>query len=174
MMNISALRTSGHLRVYFKDNRHSFDEYSPVSQRWHTKSVEDLTDREILILKLSKQGVNNKEIADRLQLKYETLRNINTSIHRKLGVETVQQAIVYATNHLMLFDARRTSDTDEKGEGKKHCREPKLKLTPEKLEHIRKCLGNWQSIRSIAKNAGVSDCCIRNAIKDGRLHKKQQ
>jgi DNA-binding NarL/FixJ family response regulator len=172
MMNISVLQTSGNLRVYFKDNIDSFDAYSFVSQRWDTEQVEHLTDREILILKFAKQGLNNKVIAGKLNIKYETLRRINTSICRKFNLETIEQVIVYATNHRMLFDTRRTYDTTKKRKGKKHC--PKLKLTPKKLEHAQEYLDNGQSIRSIAKEIGVSEGGIRKAIKSGKLYKKQQ
>jgi DNA-binding NarL/FixJ family response regulator len=131
-----------------------------------------LTEQEILIIKLSKQGLNNKKIADKLGIKYETLRHINTSICEKFNLETIEQVIVYATNHLMLFDTRKTSDTTKKSKCKKHCQ--KLKLTQEKLKYIRKCLGKGQSVRSIAKNAGVSEGCIRKAIKLGKLPQKKQ
>ena len=102
-----------------------------------------------MILKFAKQGLTNKEIADNLGLKYETLRRINTSICRKFNKGTIAQAIVYATNHLMLFDTRRTSGTTKKSKSKKHC--PKLKLSPEKLDYIQECLNKEQSIRSTAK-----------------------
>jgi DNA-binding NarL/FixJ family response regulator len=172
MMNISVLRKSGNLRIYFNDSR-SFDEYSFVSRRWDTKPTEHLTKRERLILKLSKQGLNSKEIAGELRIKYETLRRINTLICRKLDVETITQAIVYATNHLILFDARETPCTATgKDNGKERCQ--KLKLTPEKLKHIQECLDKGQSIRSTAKNAGVSEGCIRKVVKSGKLLKKRQ
>jgi DNA-binding NarL/FixJ family response regulator len=172
MMNISVIHKPGNLRIYFKDNRHSFDKYSFANRRWNTEPVEHLTEREILILKLSKQGLNNKEIADKLGIRYETLRHINTSICKKFNLETTGQVIVYATNHLMLFDTRKTSDTTEKNKSKKHCQ--KLKLTEEKLEYIQKCLDKGQSINSIAKSAGVSEGCIRKAVKSGKLLKKRQ
>ncbi|MDR0724630.1 MAG: helix-turn-helix transcriptional regulator [Prevotellaceae bacterium] len=170
MMNVSALRTSGNLRVYFGENKHSFDEYSFINRLWKTKPAEHLTEREIFILKLAKQGVNNKEIADKIGIKYETLRNINTSIHQKLGVETMEQAIVFATNHLMLFDTTREDSPKDECEtkNKQHYR----KLPQDRLEYIQDCLDKGQSVNSLAKEIGIARSSIRHAVKTGKLVKK--
>ncbi|MDR0605730.1 MAG: hypothetical protein LBG80_15665 [Bacteroidales bacterium] len=174
MMNISVLKTSGNLSVYFEDNRDSFDEYSLKNQNWNTKQVIDLKNREILTVKFAKQGLNNKEIVGALGVKYETLRREITSICEKFNLGTIGQVIVYLTNHLMLFDTRRTSDTTKKRKGKSKKRCPKRKLTPEKLKYSQECLDNRQSNRETAKNVGVSEGCIRDAIDSGKLHKKRQ
>jgi DNA-binding NarL/FixJ family response regulator len=127
---------------------------------------------------LSVQGFSNKEIADKLCISYDTLHNAITNLLTKLGVQNLEHAGIYAMNHLLLF--RQTNpdkssfslespqkSKDEKNKGKKHNR----KLTDEKLYRIQSCLDNKQSVNSIAEEVGIARGSIRNAIKNGKLHK---
>jgi DNA-binding NarL/FixJ family response regulator len=173
MMNISVMKTSGNLRVYFKGDRYAFDKYSFVSRKWSKEQGEHLTEQEIKILRLFKEGIDNQTVADELQIKRKTLYCKHTSICKKLNVDTIEQAVVYVTNHLMLFDTNREAPVKNKSktEDKKHYQ----KLTPEKMEHIQECLDNGQSVNSIAKKEEVSRGAIRNDIDSGKLvikHKK--
>jgi DNA-binding CsgD family transcriptional regulator len=101
-LDYSVIRDSGNLRVYLKDNP-DFYEYSFQSEKWNLQQGERLTMQEIKILRLSKQRICNKEIAAKLNISYDRLRHIKTQLFQKLNVETMEQAIIYATNHSMLF-----------------------------------------------------------------------
>lgn len=61
--------------------------------------AEDLTEREILLL--VGQGMENREIADRLCLSEKTIKNNMTRIFDKLGVENRTQAALYCQQHRM-------------------------------------------------------------------------
>jgi DNA-binding NarL/FixJ family response regulator len=56
----------------------------------------ELTERELEILRLIAQGLNNQEIARKLVLSHKTIRNHITSIFSKLQVADRAQAIVRA------------------------------------------------------------------------------
>jgi DNA-binding CsgD family transcriptional regulator len=105
VVTISRMLTSGNLRVYFNNNR-KVEEYSFDVNIWTKYDVEPLTEREIEILRLAKRGFKEQEIADQCYITYGRLRHITSDIYRKLDVKTIEQAIVHASNHLMLFDFR--------------------------------------------------------------------
>jgi DNA-binding NarL/FixJ family response regulator len=172
MMNVSVMKTSGNLRVYFKGDRYSFDKYSFVSRRWRKEQSEHLTEQELKILRLFKEGIDSQTVADELQIQRKTLYCKHISICEKLNVHTIEQAVVYVTNHLMLFDTNREVPVKNKSKtgGKKHYQ----KLTPENLKHIQERLDNGQSVNSIAKKEEVSESNIRKAVGAGKLVKKRQ
>ncbi len=58
-----------------------------------TGRVEPLTEREQEILRLMAQGLNNKQIAERLHLAHGTVKNYVSRILAKLGVENRAQAV---------------------------------------------------------------------------------
>jgi DNA-binding CsgD family transcriptional regulator len=122
------------------------------------------------ILRLLKRGLDSKTIAAELCIKRRILYNINVSICEKLHVDTIEQAIVYAANHLMLFDT--THETSSKNKCEISC-ERHQKLTREKLERIQDCLNKGQSIRSTARDEGVSERGVLKAVKTGKLVKNQ-
>ena len=64
-----------------------------------TTVSENLSERELEILKLLAQGLTNSEIADRLSLTRGTVRNYVSSILTKLGVEDRTQAALIAARH---------------------------------------------------------------------------
>jgi DNA-binding NarL/FixJ family response regulator len=59
-----------------------------------------LTQRELEILKLMKQGKNNREIAQELHLTEGTVRNYVSQIFSQLGVRDRIQAVLWAQQHL--------------------------------------------------------------------------
>jgi DNA-binding CsgD family transcriptional regulator len=105
-MTISRMLMPGNLRVYFNNNNRKVEEYSFNLNTWLKHGIEPLTDREIEILRLAKRGFKEHEIADQLYITSGRLRHVISDIYRKLDVETIEQAIVHASNHLMLFDLR--------------------------------------------------------------------
>lgn len=64
-----------------------------------TTIAEDLSQRELEILKLLASGLNNTEIAERLFLSKGTVRNYISAILTKLDVEDRTQAAVLAVRH---------------------------------------------------------------------------
>jgi DNA-binding NarL/FixJ family response regulator len=59
---------------------------------------EKLTSREVEILTLMAAGFRNEEIATRLVITYQTVKNHVRSIYNKLRVETRVEAVLYAMN----------------------------------------------------------------------------
>jgi len=66
----------------------------PVAGR--REAHEDLTPREMEVLQALAQGLNNREIADRLFISEKTVKTHITSIFSKLDVKDRSQAILYA------------------------------------------------------------------------------
>lgn len=60
---------------------------------------EELTPREKDILKLLAEGLDNKDIAERLTLTKRTVQNHISTIYGKLGLKTRTEAMLYALNH---------------------------------------------------------------------------
>ncbi len=61
--------------------------------------VEPLTEREREILRLVAQGLNNRQIAERLHLAHGTVKNYISRLLSKLGVEDRTQAALWARQH---------------------------------------------------------------------------
>lgn len=68
--------------------------YSDPGEPFHPLST-----REMEVLGCVTQGMSNKEIASKLGISHQTVKNHVTSILRKLGVEDRTQAAVYALRH---------------------------------------------------------------------------
>jgi DNA-binding NarL/FixJ family response regulator len=70
-----------------------------------------LSPREMEILQFVTRGLSNKEIAVRLEISHQTVKNHMTSILHKLDVEDRTQAAVYALRHgwVRLQDTRKLS-----------------------------------------------------------------
>jgi len=60
---------------------------------------EDLTEREMEVLKLIAQGKSNQEVADELFIGVKTVKYHLTNLFSKLGVEDRTQAAIYAHRH---------------------------------------------------------------------------
>jgi DNA-binding NarL/FixJ family response regulator len=58
-----------------------------------------LSDREMEVLECVVKGMSNKEIATKLGISHQTVKNHVTSILRKFSVEDRTQAVVYALKH---------------------------------------------------------------------------
>jgi DNA-binding NarL/FixJ family response regulator len=92
----------GNLEIYFNDRKKG-SLYSFKKQQWQQQEPLRLTNREKDILKLAMQGKCNKEIADILHISEKTVRNIETTLYKKLNIHSMCEAIIYATNHRMIF-----------------------------------------------------------------------
>lgn len=62
----------------------------------------DLTNRELDILRLIAKGLSNKNIAERLYISEKTVKNHITNIFRKLGVEDRTQAALFAIKNKLV------------------------------------------------------------------------
>jgi DNA-binding NarL/FixJ family response regulator len=60
---------------------------------------DDLTQREAEVLKLIAQGLNNREIAERLVVTEATVKTHINNLFSKIGVRDRAQAVVYAMRH---------------------------------------------------------------------------
>src|SRR3990172_1786396 len=81
-------------------------------QQWLSRDVEafaPLSPREMEILQYVTRGLSNKEIASRLGISHQTVKNHMTAILHKLDVEDRTQAAVYALRHgwVRLQDTRK-------------------------------------------------------------------
>ncbi|MDR1886301.1 MAG: helix-turn-helix transcriptional regulator [Prevotellaceae bacterium] len=104
-LTISGERNSGNLGVYFNDTE-KFDKYSLPSRRWETQEGLNLDERDKMILRLAKQGLDQQQIAGELCISYQRIRHVIPELYKKLGVDSMEQAVVVASNHLKLFDNR--------------------------------------------------------------------
>jgi DNA-binding CsgD family transcriptional regulator len=98
----SEAKTSGNLSVYYR-NKKKYRSYSFKKQKWLKKNPLMLTEREKNILKLAKQGKCSKEISESLHASPKTIRNTEMKLYRKLHVHSMNEAIIFATNHQLIF-----------------------------------------------------------------------
>ena len=66
---------------------------------------DDLTERELEVLRPIAEGLNNRQIADRLVISEKTVKTHVSSILGKLHVADRTQAAVYALRHGLASDA---------------------------------------------------------------------
>ncbi len=168
LLESSVLDTPGHLRANYY-NGVDFDEYSLMDRKWRKKTEQTLTKREKSILMLIKQGKTYKEVAEKLCISRHTLRNEQASIYRKLNVKTMIQAVIYATNHHLIYGFDREKREEQQPKEKKQMiRRP---MMPDMIPRIQESLNKGQSVNSIAQQENVSEFTIRYAIRVGKLLK---
>ncbi len=73
-------------------------EYQRLLAKAPTRGQE-LSDRELAMLRLLAQGYSNKQIADALHLAESTVKNNLSALFQKLGVRDRTQAVIYAISH---------------------------------------------------------------------------
>ncbi|KAB7725954.1 response regulator [Rudanella paleaurantiibacter] len=59
----------------------------------------NLTFREVEIIRLIRQGLNNEQIAEHLHVSYETVKTHRKNIHFKLGISKITDLIQFAIRH---------------------------------------------------------------------------
>ena len=102
LLTDSVIKTSGNLRVYFRE-KVDFYEYSRLCKKWEQVKHVHLTPRERELIMWLKQGKRRKEIAEVMCVEMNTVDNIIKHIFDKLEVDSSMQAVIYATNHRLLF-----------------------------------------------------------------------
>jgi DNA-binding NarL/FixJ family response regulator len=165
-LSYSVLKTSGNLCIYYKDEQY-FEKYYEKTGRWK-KEIEYLTNRRILIIKYSAQGLTNEDVADRLGIKPESLRQAKNQICKILHLETMQQVVSYAKNHSLMIEHRSKIPTPVK---KNHFKKSgkHRKITTEDFLNIRERLDKGQHINSIAKELGIPESTIRSCLKSKKF-----
>jgi len=169
MLTCSAIKTSGNLRLYYTGGL-DYEEYLLTARKWRKQKMPSLTDRQRRILQLAKEGDTGKEIADRLRVSVKTVNADRTAIFENFGVTSIEQAIVYATNHMLLFNSTIQTLSEEKQPDRKQKRSHTL--TPDILKRIQAGLDSGQSVNSLAKEVDFSETAIRKAIQQGKLKKQ--
>ena len=67
--------------------------------RSRTRWPNDLTDREVAVLRVLVRGLSNREIADELVVSPRTVQHQLASVYDKVGVRTRAGAAVFAIEH---------------------------------------------------------------------------
>ncbi len=65
----------------------------------HTMEKDKLTRREYEVITLIAEGLNNKEIAEKLFISEKTVKNHVSNIFKKINVSDRTQAAIYAFKH---------------------------------------------------------------------------
>ena len=91
-----ALNTKGQLWLAlasFSLSPRDVREYSLADGKWHTCAPISLTDTEQALLMMSAQGYTTEEIASRLFRTVDTMKYHRKKLFRKLGVESISEAL---------------------------------------------------------------------------------
>jgi DNA-binding CsgD family transcriptional regulator len=96
-LEISVIPTSGNLDVFYEQETKS-KEYSFIGQKWKSQHIEPLTELIKSIIKFSKMGLSEKEIAYACGKTVGTIRNISSNFFHKLNVKNMNQAINVINN----------------------------------------------------------------------------
>ncbi|MHB8064615.1 MAG: response regulator [Ruminiclostridium sp.] len=99
---IEAIRNVYHEQTYIQPNMTGelVKEFNRVTLIEQDKSItNNLTNREIEVLKLIAEGMINKEIAKNLFISEKTVKNHISNIFKKLDVNDRTQAAIYAFKH---------------------------------------------------------------------------
>ncbi|MDR1122331.1 MAG: LuxR C-terminal-related transcriptional regulator [Dysgonamonadaceae bacterium] len=163
----SASETSGNLIAYYNGNKNFCCQYSFENELWEQKPLIEISSEEWDILNLSKQGIKEKEIADIIGISHQVLRNILSSIYRKMNVHSKIQAVIFAVSHRLNIkpeQGRIRGKTKELPKGKKQ-----RTMTLEKLQRIQVALNKGESVNSIAIREDVSESNLRYHISTGKL-----
>jgi DNA-binding CsgD family transcriptional regulator len=166
LYSISVVKEAGNLKLYHRDGK-IFEEYSFRIREWIKRDLSlQLTTRQKWMLLLAHEGKSHKEIAAAVSITMATFKKEAAAIREIMGVRSLVEALVFATNHNLIFHSklphpgslRRTSANKRR-----------KRLTPALLELIQAGLDNGRSVNSLAAEVRFSEAALRRAIKDGRL-----
>ncbi len=99
---IDAIRSVYQNQTYIQPNMTSelVKEFNRVTLIEHDRTItNNLTNREVEVLKLIAEGMINKEIAKQLYISEKTVKNHISNIFKKLDVNDRTQAAIYAFKH---------------------------------------------------------------------------
>ena len=90
--------TDEEIGAWFQRRATRYSAY-PTEEQPSSATYTPLSPREMEILELVTRGASNKEIAHRLTISQQTVKNHMTAVQRKLRVDDRTQAAVYALRH---------------------------------------------------------------------------
>ncbi|MDR2916174.1 MAG: LuxR C-terminal-related transcriptional regulator [Tannerella sp.] len=157
----SNFREAGHLCVYGKDGQ-TYKEYQFVTKRWKQKTKILLTECEYVILRLSKQDISCKEIANMLCKSQHTIGNQIQTLYSKLGVHSMPEAIEYVYYYRLLHPSRDIVSLSA------HEKNDEL-FTEELLRRLQQHLADKKGVRQAARMENVPESTVRNWIKEDKL-----
>ena len=91
--------TTEEIATWFQRRATRYSTYPTDEQPSATTTFTPLSPREMEILELVTRGASNKEVAHRLTISQQTVKNHMTAVLRKLRVDDRTQAAVYALRH---------------------------------------------------------------------------
>lgn len=77
-------------------------QYDFCSHKWMEKTIVELTEREKAIVALSAQGYTEEEIAAKLFKSHNSIKTSKRILFRKLGVNSIAEALMYSLNNHLL------------------------------------------------------------------------
>jgi NarL family two-component system response regulator LiaR len=108
MKNVSVNELANAVRMAYNDQPTLAPEAAQVLIQASTRPPQpghDLTERELEVLALMAEGLNNREIGERLYISGSTVKNHVSSILAKLGTGTRTKAVAIAIEHDILKQA---------------------------------------------------------------------
>jgi len=138
----SVMKNPGHLQAHHYNK--SIDEYVLKEKQWQKSKIKPLVMQEKTVLALAKQGKTNEEIAMLIKDKHQTVRNIQNTIYRKIGVNSMIQAVTYTTHHHLIFTSEQNNLN--KPEETLIVTKRRRPITPEKRQHIQEGLNKEPSL----------------------------
>jgi len=102
MLSVSVIRKQDNqLCVHYKNMDHS--SYSIKTKKWKHYEFSPLSKRQKEMLVWAQQGLSLKETADKMHVTDKTIESIRWTLFDKFGVNTIEQAIQYASNRRLIF-----------------------------------------------------------------------
>lgn len=102
LLSASVIRKQEHqLCAHYKNRDHS--DYSFKTKKWEHSPFSPLSKREKEMLIWAQQGLSLKETADKMTVAGKTIESIRCTLFEKFGVNTIEQAIQYASNRRLIY-----------------------------------------------------------------------
>lgn len=158
------------LRVHYYNYDHS--EYSFRTHKWTHHPFSPLSNRHREMLTWSQQGLTITETADKMGLSDNTVKNMRHQLFEKFGINSVEQAIQYASNRLLIYHSPPVLyETVGKKKNLLKYRPKRNILHSCALRNIQDDLDQGKTVNAIAKTRKIPESTIRYNIKKGKLMK---
>ena len=97
-VSISSHKEAGHIEFFRFSSRERF-EYSLEHKCWNKCETITLRPEEQQVLTLSAQGYTMKEISEIMLRSFDTVKFYRRQLLKKLGVQSITEALTFATNY---------------------------------------------------------------------------